>query len=1310
MLAICVVALLAMTGSLAYGQGGATTSSLTGVVVDSSGAVIPGADIVVKNNATAGESRAVSDATGSFTLPSMPPGSYTVTVSLMGFKTVVMPDVQLIAAQPAKVTARLEVGQLQETVTVTGATEIVQAESSAVATTLSTKQITSVPLPTRNTLDFVAALPGVNTTSTIRSSSVMGLQPSAVNITIDGVNVQDNFYKSDAGNSFFARINPRMDAVEEVTVSTANPGAESAGQGAVQIRFVTRSGTNKFQGSAYEYMRRPSFNSNYWYNIRDGLPKDLVKLDTYGGRFGGPVKKDKLFFFFNYEEFRQPGTQSRSRTMLTAAASTGVFTWKSTTTTNLPPGVTCDGTYCNVNLLTLAANNGQLGTIDPLTGQVLTALQTAAGLGTITQGSLQGTTQTLNFANAYSQIRRYPTTRIDYNITNNHRVGLSYYFQQYLSTPDTLNSYDPAFPGFPFPGGQNSNRWSWMPNWRWTISANMVNEVRGGLTAGPVVFADGITSATMQTGPFANWGGFLPYPSTTLISQMFDGYVGSTRDALTRVVEDNFSWLKGKHSINAGASFTWVGLDYLSTQNLQPYLNFGVDQYDPAYNVFSGTSLPGSSTTDQGNARNLYAFLTGRITGINGTAYLDGSTGKYVYLGDAHQQAHENELGFYVQDSWKVRPDLTLSYGIRYELQMPFIMDNSYYARPLTYCNTFGVSGCGADGLSANLFAPGSINGTISQLRAFGSNEPAYNTPKSNWAPSVGVAWRPHVTGGWLETILSADPVLRGGYSKAYTREGIMAVSSLYGANPGGSVTASRNMSLGNLVAPPVGGVYQLPLLLSGGFAALGPGSFPAAPSYPYTPTTSNSVREFYPNAQTPYAHTFNVSFQRTLGKNTAVDVRYVGTRNYGGWFIGGRNLNEFNTIENGFLSEFKLAQANLAANNAASNGKGFAYTGIAGTSPLPIMLAWLNGSTAAGTAGSYTGTAWGPSSSLAGYLAKMNPNPQSFASYLQTNNSTYATNARTAGLPANFFILNPGQSTGGVYVTGRPEDSNNNRYDAMQIELRRRMSGGLLIQGSYQYVMRTDTTSFSTLRSPGLYTATSTPKQSLKVNWAYELPFGQGRMWANGVGRLGQLIVGGWSLDGNIRVQSGNILDFGNVRLVGMSDQQLQNEFYKRFVTGIDGKTHVYFLPQDMIDNTIKAYSVSTTTTTGYGSLGAPTGRYFEPISAADPMGNPTGCINGYTGQCTGGQGIHHYVTGPAFFRADIGLGKRLDLTKRVYGEFRVDALNVLNNIDFFGTANIGNTLSSFELSSALGAYRDSSNTQDPGGRIIQLSFRVSF
>ena len=236
---------------------------------------------------------------------------------------------------------------------------------------------------------------------------------------------------------------------------------------------------------------------------------------------------------------------------------------------------------------------------------------------------------------------------------------------------------------------------------------------------------------------------------------------------------------------------------------------------------------------------------------------------------------------------------------------------------------------------------------------------------------------------------------------------------------------------------------------------------------------------------------------------------------------------------------------------------------------------------------------------------------------------------------------------------------------------------------------------------------------QKFNIAGVYELPFGQGRKWASGVGRLGQMLVGGWSWDGNLRIQSGNSLDFVNVRLVGMSDADLQKEFFLRFVTGPDNKTHVYMLPDDIIQNTIKANNTDPTSATGYSSLGAPSGRYFAPVSAADPNGNPTGCINGYPGQCTGNTSLHHYVYGPAFFRADISFGKRFELTKRVWADIRVDVFNVFNNIDYFGvtgatSTNPSNTTTAaYEVTSA---YRDSSGTNDPGGRLMQLSFRFSF
>jgi len=267
---VCV----ALMSSLAYGQ---VTTSLSGTVTDSSGAVLPGADVVAKADETGTTFTAVTNERGIFTIPAMPIGRYTVTVSLSGFKTVALSDIRLSTATAAQVTVKLELGQLSETVTVKSGTEVVQTQANTLGSTLTTEQISRLPLVTRDTLwGAVPFLPGVDTTTGPRASTINGLPSGAINISIDGVNTQDNNNRSATGTGggcgFFSLISPRLDAVEEVTISTAAQGADSAGQGAVQIKYTTRSGTNHYTGSAYFYDRDPRWNSNYWFNNRDRDP------------------------------------------------------------------------------------------------------------------------------------------------------------------------------------------------------------------------------------------------------------------------------------------------------------------------------------------------------------------------------------------------------------------------------------------------------------------------------------------------------------------------------------------------------------------------------------------------------------------------------------------------------------------------------------------------------------------------------------------------------------------------------------------------------------------------------------------------------------------------------------------------------------------------------------------------------------------------------------------------------------------------------------------------------------------------------
>ncbi len=249
----CVFAL--GVSALAYAQGGAT-SSLSGVVVDSGGGVVPGATVVVKNNGTGSQFETVSNTDGLFSVPALAAGVYSVTVSLSGFKTAVINDLRVSIGQPLSVKATLEVGNLEETIVVQSSSDIVNTQTATISSTLNVDQINKLPMPTRNALNAVTFLPGVNTAGINRDSNFNGLPDSFVAITLDGVNNNDNFNKSTEG--LFAMVTPRQDAIEAVTVTTAVGGADVGGHGAVSINFATRSGTNRFAGSAYEYFRAPS--------------------------------------------------------------------------------------------------------------------------------------------------------------------------------------------------------------------------------------------------------------------------------------------------------------------------------------------------------------------------------------------------------------------------------------------------------------------------------------------------------------------------------------------------------------------------------------------------------------------------------------------------------------------------------------------------------------------------------------------------------------------------------------------------------------------------------------------------------------------------------------------------------------------------------------------------------------------------------------------------------------------------------------------------------------------------------------------
>src|SRR5258705_1566430 len=386
-----VLTLTLLLGVASLGQV-SSTGSLSGTVADPSGAVVANASVTLKNTATNQEFTTQTNDSGNFNVPSVASGLYTATIVAPGFKKAEVTGIKIDIGKPSNIKIELEVGAPTETVLVSGAGgELLQTQTATIGTTLTGRQITDIPTASRDAIDLVLALPGTTTVGRPRQSSVNGLPKGALNITLDGINVQDNLLKSN--DSFFTYIRPRTDAISEVAVSSSNPGAESSGEGAFQIKFVTSSGSNEYHGGGYWYYRSPGLNSNYWFNNRD-LPPDPVTgkaprtdiiLNQPGFKIGGPISipkvfngKDKAFFFFNYEEYRLPESTLRTRNIFSPDAQSGIYRFFSSTFT--PPAgnpTTCTGSgstrICSVNVYTIAAGVPALAAFanpDPTIGGV----------------------------------------------------------------------------------------------------------------------------------------------------------------------------------------------------------------------------------------------------------------------------------------------------------------------------------------------------------------------------------------------------------------------------------------------------------------------------------------------------------------------------------------------------------------------------------------------------------------------------------------------------------------------------------------------------------------------------------------------------------------------------------------------------------------------------------------------------------------------------------------------------------------------------------------------------------------------------
>lgn len=1248
-------ALMLMGAYQAARAQGSPSGRLAGTVADPTGAVVPGAEVVIKDATTNREYRATTNADGYFLVPSLPVSTYTVTVTATGFKSLVIHSVALSAATPVDLKLTLEPGEIVEQVTVeAGAEVLINRTSETISNTVTGRQIVELPFTSRDALDLALTQPGVATPGRPRTTSINGLPKGAINITFDGINVQDNLLRSSDG--FFTYIRPRIDAVEEVTVTTSNPGAASAGEGAVQINFVTKSGSNEWHGGVWWYHRNTALNSNYYFNNQTRQPRQRLLLNQFGWKVGGPIMRDKLFFFYSHDNYRLPGSVSRRRTLFTQAASRGIFTYINQST-NQPQ---------SVDLLALAGANGFPSTIDPRVGELLDMVNEARSLGGVTPVDLFR--EAITFNNSSSSRRDFPTVRFDYNITEKLHWDGVYHYQFFNTFPDTLNGFDPPFPGFTQAGGQKSNRFALSTSLRATISPTLVNNFRFGLTGGSVGFAAEVGPETFPGGYKINWPNLVSNP-LLLVDP-------SRRNTPVKQWSDNLSWTRGKHNLSFGGNLSlyhsWVEDFNFFFGSAIPEVTFGLDANDPVVQIFNATNFPGINlTTDLATARTLYALLVGRVTEISGGVYVNENTRQYeqgipLTLRDRHV-----EYGFYGQDSWRATQNLTLNFGLRWEYQGPPKNTNRIYGDP-GFAGLWGISGPG------NLFRPGVLEGSPT---VYNLVERSFNRDLNNLAPSFGLAWTPDFKNRFLQAIFgqAGQTVLRGGYGITYTREGLLYFNQLMlGPNPGPSAVAqlivNEDFPAGTLM---FNGGQGLPPLKT----------FPQQFGFPLS-QAELQFRGFGPNGygdniRIPYVQEWNVSWQREIMRDTVLEFRYVG--NHAVKLFRQIDLNEVNIFENGFLQEFNNALINLQINN----GQSFA-PGRPGTVELPIFTAAFRSTRS-------------PQFRNATFIGMLTSGQAGALALQLANNASFFRNMVDAGYPPNFFVVNPEAISAGNYLLYNGGDST---YHALQIDLRRRLSQGLLVQANYTFSKSlTDMTNVSavvfqnwrTLRNTGLSKGLSPfdLTHAFKVNYLYEFPFGPGQRWSSGSSVLNK-IIGGWATNGIVRMQSGSAFelisgfrtfnanvtgqggfDSGIVLKGGLTRQQLQ----KMLKIRKEGNAQIFFFPKELI---------------------GPDGR-------ANPEFIDSPRTPGEFGQFI-------YLHGPPFYRFDLSLVKKTAIGETKDFEFRVEFLNAFNHINFlFGRNAATNSVPGVNINDSTfgqvtNAYQDTSTTDDPGGRIVQFVLRFNF
>lgn len=1226
-----------------------TTTGIRGIVRDPNGAVIPSATVKVTDNATGIEQSGVTSNDGEFLFPNLQFGSYKLTVTAAGFQNFVIASVVVESGRTTNVSVDLQVGAATETVRVAASAEQLNTTTAEVGATINNKLVQNLPFAGRDSLNFAVLIAGSSRSTSDRNSTFNGLPNASLNITLDGMNNNSQRFKS-GGTSFFAFAPARIDAIEEVSVSTTGLGADAGGEGAMQIRMTTKRGSEQYHGKVLYQGSNEALNANGFFRNMQGLPRNKARTHNPVGSIGGPLLpfvkslKSRLFFFAYYEAQPQPRTQTLTTAVLTPAAQQGNFTYLGT-----------DGVKRTVNLLQVAGARGFTSAVDPTIAGILSKINAsqagASGFVPIS-GIATEFMQNMQWNQALNTTQAFPTARVDFQIT----PSVGWHGTWNLRSSDFTSGTAP-YPGSPFnftgPAGSHSSATPYVAtnSVDWTIRPNMTNNANFGVQGnGEYFFIDADPKR------FAEQGDRII--NTPLIAAYIPNVSTDVRNNPVYQFTDTLNWIKGRHTMTMGGTLLHTSFYSHSWATAGvPQYNFGVVANDPMNNIIRN-ALPGlnlTNNTDINNALNLYALLTGRITSVSVTTNADEKTKEYRPFTESMQRYAFTTWGLYFQDSFRFRPSLTLNYGLRWQFDGDIHSGNELLSQP---------SGANFFGPSTGLFQPGVLSSN--QNPQFELVVHPYKRDYVNPAPNFGFAWNPSFNNGLLGRLIGdRKTVLRGAYSITFYNEGINSISNSLSGGQGfrqtGSITNGVNFAPGTLeLRQPTPAIPVFP-------AKFG---FPIPQNSFSAPVAGNYIN---PELVSPYVQNWSLGIQRQLTSTTALEIRYVGNKSTHMWHR--QNIQEVNIFENGFLSEFIQAKKNLDINIANGRGNTFINNNLPGQAALPIFQA------AFGRLGNQNALSAGQGFGNAAYIQNLN---QGTAGTLaQTLATTPATFCRLVGnkfascviagfnvagaYPINFFQANPYLST----LTYQDSNGDNN-YNALQIDLKQSYSHGILLGANYTWSHAMGSILNETDQAAGYtwYTYRNARqnygpspfdrRHVFNAYWTYDLPFGKGRRFLSSNALLDR-VVGGWTLGGRETIASGhpfllnggrntvnNLTQSGVVFGAGFTPEQLQ----KALSTVASG-----FSRTALISNVA---NIATITQTATASTSQVKPEFYAPASTP------------------GQYAAFVFLRNNNLYTLDMSVNKDVRITERMRLTLRLVALNFLNH-PFFDVGNSSPTSTTF-------------------------------